>query len=209
LLEDLGGGALVDLSACGLSLDPLVRDSVAAGADVVTFSTDKILGGPQGGVLVGRPRAIEAARRDPLARALRMGRLPLVALEATLASYLEGDLDGIPALAMSRRSADVLLERVQRWVDVLADRASIGVHAEPRASKALAGGGTYAEEEIASWALALVPDDPELLASRLRAGTPAVLARVERDVVLIDARTVLDGEDGTLLSAIREAWGSS
>ena len=88
--KDLGGGALVDLGPLGLAGEPTVRSCVAAGADVVCFSTDKALGGPQGGALVGAPRLVEKARRDPLARALRLGRLPLVALEATLAAYLEG-----------------------------------------------------------------------------------------------------------------------
>src|SRR6201999_3541542 len=106
LLEDLGGGAMIDLGPHGLEGEPTVRSSVAAGASLVCFSTDKVLGGPQGGAIVGKAELVEKARRDPLGRALGVGRLPLVALEATVALYLEGRLDEVPALAALRRPLD-------------------------------------------------------------------------------------------------------
>lgn len=201
LVEDLGGGALVDHADVGLRSDPLARESVAAGADLVTFSTDKILGGPQGGVIAGRAEAVERARRDPLARALRLGRLPLVALEATLSAYLDGDLDAVPALAMVRLSADALRARVERWLAALGETA--GASVVPVSS--VAGGGTYAGDHLPSWALTLASDDADALVARLRTGDPPVLARIDGGSVLLDARTVLEDEDEVLVAAVRAA----
>lgn len=198
VIEDIGGGALVDLSAHGLADDPLVPRSIAAGADLVTFSTDKILGGPQGGVLAGRRELVERARRDPLARALRLGRLPLLALEATLASYLSSTLDEIPALAMVRRPASTLRERARRWAEAIAP-----IEAEVVATASVAGGGTYAGREIASWALAIDHPDPDALAAALRRGTPPVVGRIVDGRLHLDARTVLDDEDEMLIAALR------
>jgi L-seryl-tRNA(Ser) seleniumtransferase len=198
VLEDLGGGALVDLASTGLDADPIVAASIAAGADLVTFSTDKILGGPQGGVIVGKKALVDRARKDPLARALRMGRLPLVALEATLDAYLAEDLDAIPALRMARLPASLLRERVARWASALG-------YGETTCVSSVSGGGTYAGDEIPSWALALrVPDAPRFVA-QLRAATPSVIARIAEDTVLFDARTVAEDEDEALLAAIRYA----
>lgn len=118
-VHDLGGGALVDLAPYGPRGEPTVQESVRAGFDVVCFSTDKALGGPQGGALAGKSAAIERARRDPLARALRLGRLPLVALEATVASYLEGDLDAVPALAAIRAPVEAVRARAEAWLAAL------------------------------------------------------------------------------------------
>jgi L-seryl-tRNA(Ser) seleniumtransferase len=197
VIEDLGGGALLSLE--GLSGDPTVAQSVATGADLVTFSTDKILGGPQGGVLVGTKRAIEGARKDPLARALRLGRLPLVALEATLEAYLSENLDSIPGLAMTRRSKTDLKARAERWA------SSLGPNARVVELRSVTGGGTYPGEEIPSVGVALDVPHAEVLLTLLRTGNPAVLARVEEGVVVCDARTVLEGEDEALLGALRSA----
>jgi L-seryl-tRNA(Ser) seleniumtransferase len=202
VVEDLGGGALVDLAPHGLAGDPLVRESVAAGADLVTFSTDKILGGPQGGAIVGSTLAVERARRDPLARALRIGRLPLVALEATLSAYLASHLDEIPALAMVRRPLGEVRARAQAWSNAL---SGAGLPATTVDLAAVAGGGTYAEEKIPSAGVLLRVDDPDRWVAALRQGSPPVFARIEDGAVAFDARTVLPGEDETLLEAIRAA----
>jgi L-seryl-tRNA(Ser) seleniumtransferase len=200
VIEDLGGGALVDLSRCGLAGDPVVASSIKAGADLVTFSTDKILGGPQGGVVCGRSALVERARRDPLARAMRIGRLPLVALEPTLDAYLSRDLDAIPTLRMARVATTQLRERVARWA------AALGVGDEAIVpAGALAGGGTYPGEELPSWALALRPRDAHGFLAALRSGWPAVIARIENDAVLLDARTVQSGEDDDVIVAVRRA----
>jgi L-seryl-tRNA(Ser) seleniumtransferase len=197
VIEDLGGGALLEMN--GLSGDPTVGQSVATGADIVTFSTDKILGGPQGGALVGTSKAVDLARKDPLARALRLGRLPLVALEATLEAYLSGDVGAIPSLAMTRRSLAELEARAKRWVLALGKDASVVKLAS------VTGGGTYAGEEIPSIGVALNMPDAEGLLARLRQGTPPVLARVLDGVVVCDARTVLPEEDDALLGALASA----
>jgi L-seryl-tRNA(Ser) seleniumtransferase len=203
LIEDLGGGALVDLGPHGLDGEPTVRASVAAGADVVCFSTDKVLGGPQGGALVGRADAIEKARKDPLARALRLGRLPLVALEATVALYLEGRLGEVPALAALRRPVGEVRARAEAWQAALAAR---GVAATVVDLEGAVGGGALAEAPVRSAGLAL-EGDAEALAAALRAGEPPVMGRIHEGRLLLDARTVLPDEDEALLAAVAAAVG--
>jgi L-seryl-tRNA(Ser) seleniumtransferase len=202
LIKDLGGGAMLDLGPHGLEGEPMVRESVRAGCDVVCFSTDKVLGGPQGGAIVGRAELIERARRDPLARALRLGRLPLVALEATLACYMEGDLNAIPALAAVRAPLSEIARRAEAWQAALAER---GVASEVVKLAAAMGGGSLAEESLASAGLAVsaaAPRDVEAIARRLRTGDPPVLGRIHEGRLLLDARTVLPGEDEALIDAV-------
>ncbi|MBW2458065.1 MAG: L-seryl-tRNA(Sec) selenium transferase [Deltaproteobacteria bacterium] len=198
-VKDLGGGALVDLTEAGLGGEPVVRDCVEAGAQLVCFSCDKVLGGPQGGVVVGEAELVNRLRRDPLARALRLGRLPLVALEATLASYLEGDLEAIPAMAAMRRPVAAVRERVEAWRKQLDGR---GIRSQVIELDAAVGGGALAEAPLASVALVVETDEPSALARRLRTGTPPVLVRIQDDQVLIDGRSVLPGEDEELLAAV-------
>jgi L-seryl-tRNA(Ser) seleniumtransferase len=178
-----------------------VGSSVEAGADVVCFSTDKVLGGPQGGALVGRADLIEKARRDPLARALRLGRLPLVALEATVALYLEGRIDDVPALRMLRRPLAEVRARAEAWCDALAVR---GVDAHVVELEGAVGGGALAEAVVPSVGLA-IDADAEALVAALRAGEPPVVGRIHEGQVLLDARTVLPGEDDELLQAVAAA----
>jgi L-seryl-tRNA(Ser) seleniumtransferase len=201
VIDDLGGGLLVDLGVPGLEREPLVRTSIAAGADVVCFSTDKALGGPQGGAAVGRASLVDKLRRDPLARALRMGRLPLVALEATLGHLLRGGLDHVPALAALRTPLDAVRSRAQAWAMALRAR---GVACEVLALDAVAGGGAFAEERLASAGVALLGDAEAWLA-RLRSGDPPVIARIEGDRVVLDARTVLPGEDDLFVQSVAGA----
>ena len=202
LIEDLGGGAMVDLAPAGLGGEPTVRGCVAAGADVVCFSTDKLLGGPQGGALVGRAEAIEKARRDPLARALRLGRLPLVALEATVALYLEGRLDEVPALAALRRPLGEVRTRAEAWREALERR---GVPAAVVDLAGAVGGGALAEAPFESAGVAIEGGDPDALAALLRAGDPPVVGRIQEGRLLLDARTVLPAEDDVLVEAVAKA----
>jgi L-seryl-tRNA(Ser) seleniumtransferase len=207
LVKDLGGGALIDLGVPGLAGEPLVRDTITAGVDLVCFSTDKVLGGPQGGALVGRADLVERARRDPLARALRLGRLPLVALEATLACYLEGALEEIPAVAAMRASLASVRARAAAWQAALAAR---GVGSAVVDVDAVVGGGAYAEVPIASAGLALdAPDacSAEEVSRRLRAVDLPIVARIHDGRVVVDARTVLPSEDRALLDGIVAALG--
>ncbi|MEO7331710.1 MAG: L-seryl-tRNA(Sec) selenium transferase, partial [Minicystis sp.] len=202
LIEDLGGGALIDLTPFGLAGEPTVRSSVNAGCDVVCFSTDKVLGGPQGGVIAGRADCVEKARRDPLARAFRLGRLPLVALESTLSCYLEGALDELPALAMLRAPLAEVRARAERWREALAEA---GLPVEVVALEAAVGGGALAEAALPSAGLALTVTDVDEAARRLRTGDPPVLARIHEGRLLLDARTVLPDEDDALLEAVKRA----
>lgn len=206
LVEDLGGGAMIDLARFGLGGEPTARECVEGGADVVCFSTDKVLGGPQGGALVGRADPIERARRDPLARALRMGRLPLAALEETLACYLEGDLDAVPAMRMIRAPREAVRARAEAWREALERR---GIAAEVVELEGAVGGGALAEAPLPSAGLCIGAADPEALAERLRAGDPPVLGRVQEGRLLLDARTVLPGEDEALLEAIAAAMSGA
>jgi L-seryl-tRNA(Ser) seleniumtransferase len=201
VIEDLGGGLLVDLGVPGLEHEPMVRTSIAAGADLVCFSTDKALGGPQGGAVVGRSARIETLRRDPLARALRMGRLPLVALEATLGHLLRGELDAIPALAALRAPMAQVRARAEGWAQALRE---LGIPCQLVMLDAVAGGGAFAEERLPSAGIAL-GGDAETWLRRLRTGDPPVVARIEGDRLLLDARTVLPTEDQPLLDAVVRA----
>ena len=208
--HDLGGGALLDLRDLGLPPEPVVADSVAAGVDVVTFSGDKILGGPQAGILVGRRKYIEAIRRNPLMRALRCGKLTYAALEATLRLYLDRDslTAAHPVLKMLATPPATLKRRaraVQRRLDDLIDG---GWQIEVVGSAAQAGSGAMPLAEIPSIALAVVPAGMSAgdLARRLRHHAPPVLGYLRDDRLLLDLRTVAAPEARILESALR--WAS-
>lgn len=202
LVKDLGGGALVDLAEQGLRGEPVVSSCVDAGVHVLCFSCDKVLGGPQGGAIVGERSLMSTVRRDPLTRAFRLGRLPMVALEATLASYLAGNLADIPALHAIRRPRAEVLARVEAWCSELAKR---GVQAVPKPFGGAVGAGALAENAIDSVAAVIDVADPDAVAARLRAGTPPVMACIQGDALYFDARTVLPTEDDDLLTAITAA----
>jgi L-seryl-tRNA(Ser) seleniumtransferase len=199
LVKDLGGGALVDLAAWGLPGEPTPAACIEAGADLVCFSGDKVLGGPQAGILVGDAASVECARRDPLARALRLGRLPLVALEAVLDAYLRQDHAAVPALVALRRPPEEVEQRAAAWVERL--RAA-GLDARVIDVPGAVGAGALAEVSLPSFAVALQVPHVEPFAAALRAAEPAVLPRIRDDLLLFDARSVLDGEDELLIAAI-------
>jgi L-seryl-tRNA(Ser) seleniumtransferase len=205
LVKDLGGGALVDLSADGLPGEPMARAAIEAGAHSLCFSCDKLLGGPQGGAIVGDADLVARVRRDPLARALRLGRLPLVALEATLESYLADALDELPTMAMLRAPVERVRARVEGWCRALSER---GVEARPVEVSAAVGGGALAGAPLASWAACLATEHPDAVAERLRLGQPPVMPRIHEGMLLIDGRTVLPDEDERLLAAAVAAMGA-
>ena len=209
VVEDLGAGALVDLQPWGLPAEPLVADSIAAGADVVTFSGDKILGGPQAGLIVGRREAVEAIRTNPWMRALRCGKLTYAALEATLRLYLDRDAlpTHLPVLRMMTVSPDVLRQRGRRVREGLADLVERGWRIDVTDSVAQAGSGSLPLEEIPSVSLTVVPAGPSAgeLADRLRRGAPAVLGYVRDDRLHLDLRAVDEDEIADLGAALRAA----
>jgi L-seryl-tRNA(Ser) seleniumtransferase len=209
LLDDLGSGALLDTAAYGLAHEPMVQESLQAGADLVCFSGDKLLGGPQAGIIVGRRDLIERLKRHPLARAVRIDKVSLAGLEATLRHYQAGEaVQAIPVWRMIATPAEALRRRVEAWV---AHLAAHGLRATVVPTQATVGGGSLPGETLPSWALALTPTDgaAQTLAARLRQADPPVVGRIERDRLLLDARTVLPEEETLLLAAVRQALGAA
>jgi L-seryl-tRNA(Ser) seleniumtransferase len=200
VVDDIGSGALLDDVAV-LEGEPAARRSVAAGAALVCFSADKLLGGPQGGILVGKRPAVERARRHPLARALRVGRLPLAGIAATLALYRDPEraLREVPVLAMLTADPDELSGRAEA---IAAACGGEVVHAVARV-----GGGALPMVELPGTAVAVEAPggDVEALAGALRTGEPALLARVADGRVIIDPRTLAVSEDEQAVSAVRGA----
>jgi L-seryl-tRNA(Ser) seleniumtransferase len=199
VIDDVGSGNLAeDLPA--LADEPPVRRSVAAGAALVCFSGDKLLGGPQAGLLVGRADAIAAARAHPLARALRLDKLSLAALEATLALYRDPERARaeIPVLAMLTADAAVLSGRARRLAD------GIGEEAEIVASSAKVGGGALPLLELPGPVVA-VSGSPDALAARLRAADPPVVARIQDGRLLLDPRTLAEEDVDVVAAAVRAA----
>jgi L-seryl-tRNA(Ser) seleniumtransferase len=201
VIDDVGSGVLAGSALIpALADEPSIADSIAAGAAVVCCSGDKLLGGPQAGILVGSAAAITAARGHPLARAMRIDKLSLAALQATLSLYREPERarDAIPVLAMLSAGVDVLAGRAARLAE------SIGADAQVVASTGKVGGGALPLLELPGYAVAL-PGDPAALATRLRVGEPSVICRVHEGRALLEVRTVADEELDALAAAARAA----
>lgn len=197
LLDDIGSGTLIDTTQFGLAAEPLVGDSLAAGADLVLFSGDKLLGGPQAGIIVGRADLIDRLKRHPLARAIRADKLCLAGLSATLEHYRRGEaVEKIPVWRMIGASPDAIRARAEAWA------AEVGGDVVP--SESTVGGGSLPGETLPTWALSPRVDQPNAAAARLRAHDPPVIARVAHDRLLLDPRTVLPEQDADLLAALRE-----
>jgi len=204
-LYDLGSGLLLDLSAWGLSGEPCVRDAVAAGCDLVVFSGDKLLGGPQAGILVGAGPAIAACRADPVARAVRADKLSLAALAATLALSRDADTarHEIPVLRALTRSADAL----RRDAELLREALPAAARAELRPGSTEVGGGAFPGATLPAWLVALAPDSlgADTLLRRLRDAATPVIARITEGRVVLDPRTLLEGDVARITEAVREA----
>ncbi len=209
LVEDLGGGALVDLAPYGISGEPMVQDSVAAGADLVVFSGDKLLGGPQAGILAGRRELIGALTAHPLARALRLDKLSLAALAATLRLFRPpaDPVARVPVLRMLTQPIAVLAARAEDLAAQLIDISVLDI--EVVETTGYAGGGAMPMHALPSRSVALRSSaiGTEDLARRLRVGTTPVLGRIERDRLLLDMRTVTDAELPDLVISVRTAAG--
>jgi L-seryl-tRNA(Ser) seleniumtransferase len=208
VIDDLGSGALVDLARFGLATEPLVTASVRAGADVVCFSGDKLIGGPQSGIIAGKSDWIHKIRKNPLARAFRCGKLTLAALEATLKLFLAPDklVERHPIYRMLALTPDELARRARKMAASLrkALPASAAVAVEDGASQV--GSGAVPVETLPTKVLAVRSTalPPEELARRLRFSTPPVFARIHKDAVLFDLRTIQPGEDALVERAIAE-----
>ncbi len=197
LVDDLGSGSLLDTTPFGLGHEPTVFESLAAGADIVCFSGDKLLGGPQAGIILGKVELVGRLRKHPLARAIRADKLCLAGLSATLLEYLKDKaLSEIPVWQMISASTEELRKRVESWIGHL----GIG---EVLASQSTVGGGSLPEETLPTFVLALSVRSPNHFLDRLRQSQSPVIARLDADKVLFDPRTVLPGQDQDLLHSIQ------
>ena len=203
LLHDLGSGALVETAAYGLAEEPRIQDSLASGADLVACSADKLLGGPQAGLLLGRAALVDRVMKHPLARAVRVDKMTLAALIATLDLYLTQSPAGVPVWEMLGASAESIAARAQGWQRRLMEQGAL---AEVVAAESTVGGGSLPGERLATTALAITPrrgggGAAELL-RRLRQHEPPVIGRIVEERVLLDPRTVLPGEDDVIVEAV-------
>jgi L-seryl-tRNA(Ser) seleniumtransferase len=197
VVDDIGSGSLLDTTRYGLGHEPTVPESLAAGAALVLFSGDKLLGGPQAGIRAGRAELVEKARKHPLARAMRADKIRQAGLEATLFHYMHGEAEReIPVWRMIAAPEEVLDRRARFW----AERIGYG---EVVDSKSTVGGGSLPEETLPTRALALPASKPQVLLARLRSAARPVIGRIEEGRVLLDPRTVLEEEDGELIEALR------
>jgi L-seryl-tRNA(Ser) seleniumtransferase len=206
VVDDLGSGALLATERFGLAHEPTPRERLAAGADVVTFSGDKLVGGPQAGLIVGRADLVAKLRRDPMARAMRPDKSILAAVAATLALYRGGR--AATEIPIWRQLARPVVELRTRAAAISA--ALGGAVAEVIETEATVGGGSLPGEIVASVGLAIGGgrgNAATALLARLRAGAPAVIGRIERDRVVLDLRTVEPADDAALAVAIRAALG--
>jgi L-seryl-tRNA(Ser) seleniumtransferase len=194
--EDLGSGCLTDLRPFGID-EPLVPDSLRAGVDLVSFSGDKLLGGPQAGILAGNAELVARLRRNPLFRALRVDKLITQALEATLKNIVLERWDRIPALLMIRQSAEHIRDRAERLLPKFH-----GVTVRIESGESVIGGGSTPQQRIPTWLIRCEHDDIVGLESRLRAAEPPVIARIEAGAVLLDLRTVFPEEEEMLAGAV-------
>ena len=203
LLEDLGSGALVDLRTFGIAGEPSVLDSLRAGVDVVTYSGDKLLGGPQAGLLTGRSGLIARMRSNSLFRALRVDKLIYAALEATLLAYVKQDFDAVLTLKMMGLAKDEIATRAET-VSVRLAHISEKLRLEIIDGESLIGGGAAPSSVLSTRLIALSHADlsADELSSRLRASNPPIIARVEDGRVLLDLRTVFPEQDTDVVDAI-------
>lgn len=209
VIEDLGSGVLLDLEKYGLPAEPRVQDSIAAGVDLITFSGDKMLGGPQAGIIVGRKELVARIRTNQLARALRIDKFTIAALEATLRLYLDEEraVSEIPVWRMLTADYETLRIRAQnlanRFEEIFsADSISIvqGI------SKV--GGGALPTAELPTFlvGIKLQEGSPEALVEKLRAGDPPVILRLQQDTLLLDPRTIFEEQENSLVKAVRTAY---
>jgi L-seryl-tRNA(Ser) seleniumtransferase len=207
VIDDVGSGQAIDLAPFGLPGEPLVSASIAAGADIVLFSGDKLLGGPQAGIIAGRAALIEKIERDPLMRAFRLDKMTLAALEATLRLYRDPAraLLEIPTLRMLTTPHAELRRRTEAFAERV--RAIPGIAVEVRDDVAFVGGGSLPDVAVPTAVLAITATgmSESELAARMRSGTPAVLGRVQDGKLLLDLRAVFERQEEELLAAVRQA----
>jgi L-seryl-tRNA(Ser) seleniumtransferase len=205
LIDDIGSGALLDLSPYGIQDEPLATASIKAGADLVLFSGDKLLGGPQCGIIVGRQKLIRNLTRHPLMRAMRLDKVILAALAATLRLYRDAATarQQVPLLTFLETSLDNLKHRAERLAPQLQAAPAIA-SAQTLADHTYLGGGSVPAQQLPTWCVALKPADRTVdeLSTALRLGQPAVVGRIQQDQLLLDLRSVFPREDAAIVEAL-------
>ena len=204
LLHDLGSGALLDTTAFGLASEPRIQDSLLSGVDLVASSADKLLGGPQAGLLLGRADLVERVMKHPLARAVRVDKLTIAALAATLDLYLTQSFGDVPIWTMLSTSLESVRSRAQAWQSRLAE---LGVAVELAAAESTVGGGSLPGERLPTTVVVITPRQGGAtdLLRRLREHEPPVIGRIVEERVLLDPRTVLPDEDDVVVDAVAGA----
>ena len=198
--DDLGSGALIDTSDYGLKHEPMVQESLAAGADLVCFSGDKLLGGPQAGIILGKEELIQRLKVHPLARAIRADKMALAALTATLEHYIKGEaLDCVPVWRLISQDLDQIRGRAENWQNAIG-------RGEIIEARSMVGGGSLPGETLPTWTLALDLEHPNRMLELMRQGSPAVIGRVENDRLLLDPRTVDPERDADLIKVLSKTW---
>ena len=201
LVDDLGSGSLLDTARFGLGHEPMVQESLAAGADLVCFSGDKLLGGPQAGIIIGRADLVGKLKKHPLARAIRADKLCLAALSATLLHYLKDEAEReVPIWRMISASPECLQQRVADWAEKLGQGTVTP-------GESTVGGGSLPGETMPTFLLALSLRSPDRFLTRLRHTRPAVIARLQDDQVVFDPRTVLVEQEAVLLANLKQLLG--
>jgi L-seryl-tRNA(Ser) seleniumtransferase len=206
LMEDLGSGALIDLRTVGITGEPGVLDSLHAGIDIVTYSGDKLLGGPQAGLISGRADLVARMRSNSLFRALRVDKLTYAALEATLLAYVKRDYDSVPVLRMMQLSKEEIARRAEKIISGIesAQAKSARLKLELLDGESVIGGGAAPSAVLPTRLIALTHSalSADQMSARLRAHVPPIIARVEEERVLLDLRTVFPEQDANLASAL-------
>ncbi len=210
VLDDLGSGCLLDTTRFGLSPEPMVQDSIAAGVALAFFSGDKLLGGPQAGIIVGKQRLIERLRKHPLARAVRMDKSRMAGLAATLLHYMKGEAEQkVPVWQMISTPPEAIEGRAREWAGHFKGLASV------TKGESVVGGGSLPGSTLSTWLLAIrgtTKAEQQIviqeLAARLRAHQPPVVGRLEGNSLLLDPRTVRPEDDHTVIEVLRQALDS-
>ena len=203
VVYDIGSGALLDTAEFNLAHEPTVQESLAAGCDLVCFSGDKLLGGPQAGIIIGKQDLLAPIKTHPFARALRAGKLTLTGVSANLLHYLKNEaLSEVPIWQMISMPLETIQARAEHWKEVLG-------FGEVLPGKSTVGGGSLPTEEMPTFTLSITPGKPDAFLHALREAQPPVIARIKNDQVLFDPRTVLAEQEEGFLSNLKQVWNAS
>lgn len=203
VVDDLGSGSLIDTAEFGLGHEPMVQESLQAGVDLVCFSGDKLLGGPQAGIILGKLELINKLKKHPLARAIRADKLCLAALSATMLHYLKSEaLTEIPVWSMISEPLEQIKSKAGRWIEFLGQGDLVE-------GKSTVGGGSLPGETLPTWLIAFSVRHPNKVLSSLREAQPPIIARLEEDRLVLDPRTVLANQEEQLLSNLQMILSSN